>query len=167
MNNQYYCYKLIYKSNRSHFLRLLTGKSKAIKSIGGHDKYRMSLPVSRLTIHGELVKTAESIWPQSLLTWRRLEGVHEHAVLEIALETGKYIIVRNGSNAGRYNFAILTPAKEFHFTQNVSEATSLVELLNCPRLDLPLWFGRLPLIPNADSRARLTNLFEKRLKSTY
>jgi len=149
-------YRLVYKKDQSLWMNLLLDG----KPFRG---WTRSEPVDPNTIHGALKAGAELLWP-GLTVWRRLNGTRQvqvwtgygkarrpvekdspvrHPILDVSLENGRYVVMRNGSNVSDGNYVIIDARnRKLRTAQVVPEALAWVMVMGSARAELPLILTR-------------------------
>ena len=147
-------FSLIHKGNREEFKGLLSKGTPtpyySLEDVG----------VPR-RIHSFLRMALEEKYGLPNLIWKKIRGTyHTVNVVYITTPAGRIIAMRNGSNCGAYNFALLDTSLNYHWAMNVQEVMNWVEILGCRDEDVPLLLGK-------KYTHKQSLLVEKRLKQSF
>jgi hypothetical protein len=149
-------YRIIYEEDRGRYMALLTKGTPVVNSVV-QSSYSLSEPVDPSTIKGRLRDELVRWWGDRLVC-RRLVGYYTHPVFEVSMPRGKCVLLRNGSNIGEYNYAIVIPGqKDFLWARDSEQAVETVAVLGGNLTDLPPLLGQL-------KNERALGMLEERLK---
>jgi len=95
-------YRIIYEKDRDRYMALLSKGIPVVNSVV-ESSYSLSGPVKSSTIRGTLRRELEKRWADRLVC-RRLVGYYTHAVFEVQMPTGKFVLMRNGQDISEYNY---------------------------------------------------------------
>jgi len=162
--------RTIYKDNREAFAKLFLGDN--------IEKYSLSEPVQKIRkiTAGHLKPEAEKQLPAAQIVWRELQwfshlGRDYHGsgvpskkpervrlVLELHTHNGVFFAMRNGNNAGEYNYVIFDVTRQSYlWAMNVQETIGTLQVYGMPATDLPLLIG-------TKMKPKLAKVFEYRLR---
>jgi hypothetical protein len=142
--------RLLYMENRSDFIKIMTSREKKNQKKTYHsDTFSVSITTiiptddskQKLWSTGVLLRQK---FPHHDIEWIKIKRNErtEHSGAIISMNTGKFLIFRNGNNASRNNFCCLDyQTKRLYFRSTKKDIVDLLGVISAEVIDLPLLYG--------------------------